>query len=296
MKHSFLAVTVCASLFAITARATLITYEGFDYTATTDLEGLNGGTGWGAAWDNQSFAEPPPAYTVKSPGMSYSSLIVSGNRGGHAQSFDNTGRRLDTSFGGAWNSAGFVSDPFVEPDINQGVVWGSVLLQRDNATATFDSGPTFALHRNNLTWFINSDKSLEFNWNATSSLWQAAVNGGPPVTLSTSALGSPTLFVFKLELDPSGTNNIYVWQDPTGLGGPDLLNSSANASFTGLASSAARFRAVGFYGGGSANNATSMDEIRFGTTFASVTPIPEPSAIALLSLGLLTTIYLRRRR
>ena len=40
-----------------------------------------------------------------------------------------------------------------------------------------------------------------------------------------------------------------------------------------------------------------IDEIRFGTSFADVVPVPEPSAFALLSgfLGL-TWVMLRRRR
>ena len=37
----------------------------------------------------------------------------------------------------------------------------------------------------------------------------------------------------------------------------------------------------------------SIDEIRVGNTFADVTPIPEPSAVALLLLG--TSLLLRRR-
>jgi hypothetical protein len=174
-------------------------------------------------------------------------------------------------------------------------VWGSVLLQRDTATASWDT-TYFVLHRNNNVWFSDA-RSLEIRWNGNTSRWQAQVDDGGLSDLSfSSGLGVPDLFVFKLELDPSGTNNIYVWQNPTGLGGPDLPVSTADLSFTGLSTTSARFRSLAFYGGGSVNNATSLDEVRFGTTFASVTPIPEPGAIALLSLGVLTTIYLRRRK
>jgi hypothetical protein len=42
---------------------------------------------------------------------------------------------------------------------------------------------------------------------------------------------------------------------------------------------------------------TIFDEFRIGTTFASVTPIPEPSTSALLiGLGALALIGMRRRR
>ncbi|GAB4250616.1 MAG: hypothetical protein OHK005_17630 [Candidatus Methylacidiphilales bacterium] len=276
------------------ASATLITYDGLDYTSGDNLHGSSGGSGWGTNWDNQSGLSSN--ITVSSPGLSYGSLVVGGNAV-TTNSFDSTGRRLDVSFTGAWDGAGFVSDPFVDQQIDQGNVWGSFLARRNAATATWDGGPQFSLHRNNISWFTDTASSaLQITWNATSNVWVAS-SGASSTNLTGSGLGDTVLFVFKLELSLTpGANNIYVWMDPTGLGGADLLTSTADASFTGLDTADARFKAFRAYGGGSATNATTFDEVRFGTTFASVTPIPEPSTYVLLGLGLGTLWWLRRRK
>lgn len=277
---------------AFSANATLITYDGFNYASGTNLHGLSGGTGWQTAWDNQNGTGS--AITVASSGLTYSTLITSGNQV-TTNTYDSTGRRLDVSYLGAWDSAGYVSDPFIITQIDQGTVWGSFLARRNAATATWDE-PVFSLHRNNTDWFATSASSaLQIGWDATGGTWFAR-QGSTTTNLAGSAIGEVVLFAFKLELSTSGTNNIYVWMNPSGLGGSDLAVSTANASFTGLATSDARFKAFAVYGGGSASNAMTFDEVRFGTTYASVTPIPEPAAALLATVGLFVILLARRRR
>ncbi|GAB4167706.1 MAG: hypothetical protein Fur0032_05820 [Terrimicrobiaceae bacterium] len=294
MKN-LLTITVSV-LLALPAGASLITYDGFDYAASTNLDGLNGGSGWQNGWQNQNSGFPTLSnITVQSPGLSSGSLVVSGNQT-TANTFDSTGRRLDVSFGGAWDTAGYVSDPFLITQIDQGNVWGSFLARRNSATASWDGGPAFSLHRNNTDWFKDSNTSLQVLWDSSASIWTANVNGGTSQNLSATGLGDTALFVFKLELSTSGTNNIYLWLNPSSLGGADLATGTADASFTGLASADARFKAFAFYGGGSVSNATTLDEVRFGTDYASVTPIPEPGSLALVAVALLSAVLMRRSR
>lgn len=296
MKH-LLAITASV-LLALPAGATLITYEGFDYSASTNLDGLNGGTGWQNGWQNQNSSFPTLSnITVQSPGLTSGSLVVTGNQT-TANTYDATGRRLDVAFGGAWDSAGYVSDPFIVTQIDQGNVWGSFLARRNSATASWDGGPSFSLHRNNTDWFNSSGRSLQVLWDAGAGLWTANVNGGTGQNLIATALGDTALFVFKLELSTAGANNVYLWLNPSSLGGSDLSTGTADASFTGLSTTDARFKAFAFYGGGSASSATTLDEVRFGTSYASVTPIPEPSVVTLIlgGVALLAGKVRRRRR
>lgn len=103
--------------------------------------------------------------------------------------------------------------------------------------------------------------------------------------------------MLKFELSATGANNVYGWLNPAPatLGGPDLAVSTADAASTGLSSGDARFKGVGIYLENAADR-VNVDKFRLGLTYADVTPIPEPSAVALLALAGIGLRALRRRR
>lgn len=84
-----------------------------------------------------------------------------------------------------------------------------------------------------------------------------------------------------------GTSNVELtlWVNPTpGLAAPDSAGATANI--------AKPFGSNGTFS--IAGRAWSFDELRFGGSYADVTPVPEPAALALV--GLAVPALLRRRR
>lgn len=97
------------------------------------------------------------------------------------------------------------------------------------------------------------------------------------------------LFVVKFDLSATAaSDSVTVWLDPTlGAGDPagGITVSGQDMAFDRLA--------ISDYDGNSAN----WDEIRWGTTFDSVTiaAVPEPTTFALGGLGLVSLVLLRRK-
>jgi hypothetical protein len=64
---------------------------------------------------------------------------------------------------------------------------------------------------------------------------------------------------------------------------------------TGLNAASVNFRNISINVNTGDTSVAKFDEIRFGTSFADVSPIPEPSTYALLAAGLGALVWLRRR-
>jgi hypothetical protein len=292
--HLLLLASTAVLAFGVSpVKAQLLTYEGFNYSPNQNLDALNGGSGWAAAWDSQN---DNTQYQVSSTApLTYGTLQTTANYVYGGNTFETTGRIVATSSGSVWANAGRVSDPFSLQQLDQGVVWGSFLLRRDADVPNWNYLDV-AFHRGGIPW-ANDSSNESLRIRAVGSQFEAmSYNNGNLANIATSALGDTLLFVIKWELSlTAGQNNIYLWVNPnqSTLGGADLATNTATWSATGLNTEEARWRSFKFYSGNTAS-ATSLDEIRFGTDYASVTPIPEPSTYALIGLGLAALFTLRR--
>lgn len=103
------------------------------------------------------------------------------------------------------------------------------------------------------------------------------------------------LFVIEFNLSATaGQDSVTVWLDPTlGAGTPSggITVSGQDIAFDHLAIS-------DYASSGSIGNSGAWSDIRFGTTFDSVTiaPVPEPSTMALAGLGGLALLFLSKRK
>lgn len=286
------------------ASGSLVIYEPFDYPATdTDSNdgaflgdgsqggGLGLGTWNGTTTNNE--------LEIVSPGMGYTdgvgnSLVVSGAQ---AYRTARVGQATANSPVDAAATAALTGDG--------STMWMSFLF-RDGGF----SGPTSALMLASETMVTgdahnlsapgygvgvvirataNPDRAIHTAYydNSTSYTLQAAANpdfNGPGAS-------DPFLLAAKVNWNPDGTpDEIYVFNITDLTTEPDEADALASDTFD---MSLANQQSLGILNIGE-TQIDGFDEIRFGTTFASVTPIPEPSALTLL--GLAGGLLMSRRR
>jgi len=268
------------------AHASLIMYEGFNYavpsTSPDPDGGLNGGNGLPAtnvggtpSGTSTGFRGNWGTTTNVVAGLTYGSLLTTGGAA-----------RINVA---GWSSTAtsyrfITSDPFLSNRVVANGAFGvdgqslyfSLLANSSSATAAAFSfalsGSTNVFVENTATtWTLNNNKS------------------GAVASTGSFAINTTALLVIRADFAPGATDTLSLWVNPTigsSLGTPNAtIAGTANFTFNQLTTRS------------EVANAMTFDEFRMGTTFAAVTPIPEPSAFAALAgfavLGLAAT---RRRR
>ncbi len=236
--------------------------------STGPLHGASSGSGWGGAWQVQNNNTAVPGYNISnSSPMSYGSLARSGNYAIGGREYLTSGRRLDTSSNGPFKD--YLSGTSGLIGASGKTLWMSFLLRKD---ANNDQ-PCYVFTSNEPTvWYPHtplvsagyfgspSHSGGTRYWTlkiGTSSYYRTNV----PVTI-----GQTVLLVVKIEFGSTNTVSLYV--NPSSLGGNPPSSPSASATAT----SSLAFRNFGYYGG-EGTNQSSLDEIRFGDSFAAVTPV-----------------------
>jgi hypothetical protein len=245
------------------SNAALIAYDGFDYGSPGgDLTGKNGGTGWSGAYTTASNST---VYTTT--GLTYTGLTTTG---GAVNTSDGSGLTT-TSFRG-FNA------------ISSGEMWISFLAQRNTGA----SGSTFAGVSFYNSGGTDNGANGEFGIaNSAGDVWRIVdpSTGGTSTTTTVSITEATTfLLVAQVIWSDVGDETVNLWVNPA-IGG---TLGTANATQSMPMSNIDKVRIAG----ATAVDYT-FDEVRIGTTFASVT-VPEPSTALLGGLGLLA--LLRRRR
>lgn len=298
---------------SISGFAVLIAYDGFDYTVGETIAGKNGGVGWGGPWlSGGNFV-----YGTNVAGsLSYTdsfgnTLITSGNSllvGNWTLSAAATPSRTLGFFADTWGTG----NP--SNHLAGGTYWIAFLAQRVGPTKT-DVPPIWE-RQANLSLFANAPTNNQGQERLdigrpnihtvnptpydTWGVWHA--NGfNPPGTGAAASfrasnyplsntLGA-TLVVLRIDTDRvistayPGGDKAYVWFNPANLlAEPDI--STADLVIDGEVElsnvNQIRFHCNGWYQTYT-NAMLLVDELRIGTTFADVVPVPEPASVALVA-------------
>jgi hypothetical protein len=254
------------------ANGGLLAYDGFDYAQGSKLAGLSGGTGWSAPW----------AY---SSGASASGNVVEGL--GYT---DSNGRQLLTA-GGAWTTDPGVFFARAERGTTAtfgaagSSVWMSFLVRQ---TTTPNSGVSYAMGTVGRGYTFGSGAMLGGLGDDDVRIAPFYSSSGNVVLPGAAPALSTSFIVLRVDFAAAGNDTMNLWLNPEldgEAGDADLTLSARNyASF---------FDGVTLAHGD--NRTFTFDEIRVGSGFASVTPVPEPAAWMLLGCGLALLPALRRR-
>jgi PKD repeat protein len=241
----------------------LLAHEHFNAISGT-LHSVTTGTGWGAAWQVQNNDVSVPGYNVTgTASLSYSTLATSGKYAVGGDAYQTGGRALNTAGTGPFSA--YLTGGNIGAAGK--TLWVSALLRKDAAN---DEEVSLTLHANTLVTYPNPGLvSVGYfgaaSNNGTTRYWSLKVGSTVYRTSTAIATGQTALLALKLDFAATSTAALFV--NPASLGGGAPTTAGASAtSTTSLA-----FKSLAFYGGNNFNQGAT-DEIRFGETYASVTP------------------------
>jgi len=272
MKNTSFQIVLASVLFGSSAFSQLQQYDGFAYTVGSTLAG-NG------TWTNLN--------TGTNPVIASGNLTVSGLQ-------PPTGERVSWISGNiqeAWDLLGSTN--------SSGTLYYSFAFQLASipTTATYSFGLTVSSTVYASTvWLTNSGTSYRIGVAARSSTNALVYD---TATFTTNDL---IFLVGSYEFVSGATNNdiARLWINPSST---DFGAESAPLSTLAITNAAGTDLTNGVNGfllrGASGSPAGTMDELRIGSDWASVTPVPEPSTYAMLALagaGFAGYVIRRRRR
>ncbi len=244
----------------------LLLHEPFEAPARP-LHQLQSGFGWsGTGWEVQNSAVTSYATSEQSP-LSYGNLWASPAYASGGDNYQTSARMLDleNTFAGYMTSRGAAA-----VDLPGTTLWLSYLIRPGNAGRQ----QRVSLLRG--TGATYSDANNMVTVQQTSGTWRMTIlNNAAVLDTGIAVVAGQTHFmVLRLHIGGvAGASSAHLWVDPApaGLGGADLDLSSATVSHS-VTSADFKFARIHWYPGGSANDGA-LDEVRLGTSYASVTPL-----------------------
>lgn len=262
----FVSALVPLAVVVGSAPAALLSEEHFSYsTAAGSILNQNGGSGWSGPWAPGGFnASIFGNQLVQSGSLGFNRLATSGNRTATAANGSITG--LSRSFSTAAQVGTWYLSFLVRPEgtLNAGAFNGFFGIYLDGTNDDLFVGKPGG---NVISNYVIEERGGSFQTPTAS-----------PVVLNQTAL-----LVVRADLGPA-FDSFRLYVNPTP-GAPEptfaaaTLNSLDLGTVTGLV----------LYSTG----AHSLDEIRWGETFADVTPVPEPDALPLIAIGGIAVCFAR---
>jgi hypothetical protein len=246
------------------AQATLIAYEGFDYTNSIPLSGMSGGTGWGLAWSTNGSAAS--GGIIGSSSLSNSvSLAATGlsHTNGNGTIY---ARQLASMLGNesartVWFSCLFLGGNAATPNESRLGFYGGVTDGGlpGGYTATASGGLPHPVRVGRAA--TGAD---EF------SLYNASTIVPSAVAIPRGATNAAAFLLLKFDLngDTNTADTVELWVNPNpslGTNGLGAAHASWNAADLDV------INGIRFQSGNAGNFL--VDEIRIGTTFEDVAPI-----------------------
>lgn len=250
MRHALLMICLVVLELPHSALADVV-YEGFDYPVGSSLAGQNGGSGWAGAWNT-----PGGADLTISTGLSFGGLATSGGS--------------------------VVSAPYQPPNDGSSVSYffrnTASTYGADNTTTYF----SFLLHPEAGFGFYGGINIGNLFVGRSGNQADFGLEGpANDVSLSSVPVVVDTTVLLVVRVDfLAGNDHVSLYVNPTP-GGPEP--PTPDVFKTDLDVGTINSVVINNYGG------WLTDDIRIGSTFASVTPaaaVPEPSALVLLAAGL----------
>jgi hypothetical protein len=282
MKIPCIVASLYLCFFASTTHAVLIAADSFLVGPTPAAGQYNAAqiTGQGPTlqgytgnWLNGNASAVVSASGLSYPGLASSGGALLANSGGSRE-----GRVLSSAISGT----------------TSGTFYLSVLLQLSNATG--GNYKAFELHNGGFD--DGANRTLQIGQGGTGTDFNGTTNFGLRLFSNNTfridlGLADTNVNLFVIRFNLSTTTNgdsITIWRNPTSLlDEPAISNGTlSNFNFTFDRTSVGNFQLNG--------DSITIDEIRFGDSYTSVLPVPEPSSTSLLIFigSVLGTV--RRRR
>ena len=286
-KTVALAILGTLSVGIAESRATLLAYEGFNFTPTASLVGQDaallpgGNSGFTAAYATNGNPSPTIGSGLSVPIYTGSpTLTTSAGSAAFASNSGFTGRTYGT---GATST------------VANGTYYYSLLFQRNvaNARGYLNIFGSNTSSNGQLGFGIRADgnQGTPSNFIYAYAPQDATGSGGAAIALNTTYL-----VVGKIVINSLGTSTNTIWVNP------DVSNTAVDptAYYTtsAISSTSGQITPLRMSLQGRANSdggGIVFDEVRVGTLLSDVVAVPEPASLGMLSLGA-GTMLIRKRR